>query len=140
MEISELRRNIKSKFDLIASKNGAEDIEGKQISKNIIKFGYIIKGCGIEIQIELDDFFIFLLFFRVNGKEIPLGYEDQGGRPQKMYIHQVLNKLGVDHKTETKEMQKLRGDDINWEAMANILVKLLEDNLAQIVKNWDYIF
>ena len=81
-----------------------------------------------------------MMLFRESNKEISIGYKDDAGNLQKEYIQNILSKLGIDNSKETKELQKLGGNYLNWMKMANILFKLLDENWDILKLNFDLFF
>jgi hypothetical protein len=139
-EIIDIVIELKEFFDPIAKKLGMIELPILKHTYMDYSFAYLQKEIGIEINIDLSYFFIYLLVFKPKDEKVPIGYEDEFGNPQLVYIKDALKKIEIDNSKKTKELQKLGGNYKNCMSMANIYAALLEDNWEMIKLKANIIF
>jgi len=82
---------------------------------------------GLEVLVELADFFIYALVFRSSSDGVvPAEYTDDGGRRQKMHVQHVLDHLGIPHDEEDARLKRLGGSYRNCDEMARCVADLVE--------------
>jgi hypothetical protein len=139
MEISDIVKLVRNEFDPVASKLGLGgplvDDSGRELS-----LAYFGEGIGLEIAVDMYEFFVFALVFRANGHSVPRGYEDDKGKRQKFYVQEVLSKLGLSNEGIDGRLQRMRGKWSNCTAMASALAELVEKNWSQIAKHGALLF
>ncbi len=113
----------------------------KTNSRNVdFSICYLSDSIGVEIQVELIGFFIFVLLFEPVGENVPLGYTNSARKIQKRYLQKILMELSVIKSADIKEIQKLGGDYRNCDMLAEKLSQLLYDNWESIMANRAHIF
>jgi len=140
MEVDEIKLIIRSIFDPIARKIGLEGPYEEVHSNFSFSFGYFSNDVGIEVRVDMSDFFIYLLLFKTRQKKIPIGYKDHTGHRQKLYFQEALKELSLGGETETKELQRLGGDFRNCEKMASLLANLLKEKWSLVVSQKTKLF
>jgi hypothetical protein len=140
MEIGDIEQQVKMVLDPMASRLGLRGPIRRVFTHTSLSIAYMSGDLGVEINIDLSDFFLFALLFKATGQEIPVGYEDENGRRQKVYLQHALERLGRDVTGATKVLQKLAGDYRNCESMARIISDLLEPNWPLLTRESHAIF
>ena len=135
MEISELKKQIREIFDPLAARLGLKGPVEFSLSSSDFHFGYSTEAIGVELTVDMSDFFIYALIYKPTGNCIPIGYNDQTGRRQKLYLQEALKDLSIQTNKETEALQKLAGDYLNCLKMTGILARLLEQNWPQLSSN-----
>lgn len=141
MENDDIIKLVRNIFNPLASRLGLQ--ETSEITKHTtmeLILRYLKNNIGVQITIDLSDFFIYVLLFKAEGNSIPIrylnnserGYFDNSGKRTAVYLQTALNELGIDCTKETKKIQELGGNYLNCFAMANILAQLLENNWLYI--------
>ncbi len=128
MEIGDIEQQVKIVLDPMASRLGLRGPIRRVFTHTSLSIAYMSSDLGVEINIDLSDFFLYALLFKATGQEIPAGYEDENGRQQKVYLQHALERLGCDVTGATQALQKLAGDHRNCESMARIISDMLEPN------------
>ena len=132
MEIRDIKTAIRLRFDPLAHSLGLKG-PNERVHNNVsFSFGYFADDIGLELRIELSDFFIYALIFKAEQGEIPSGYKNNLGERQKLYFQEALKELSLGGEMETKELQRLGGDHRNCEEMASKLAGLIKDKWASI--------
>jgi len=140
METGELVNKIKTVFDSIAHKYGACELQTVYYGYKEVSFGYKVDTFGIDVEIDLSSFAIFVLIFKFKEDKIPVDYEDEFGNLQRIHIQEALNRIGLDISRERNELRRLSGNSNNCTAIVNILSKLLDDNWNILLSKTDIIF
>ena len=137
MEVSQIKQQIRKVFDPLASRLGLDGPIELSLTPTDVHLGYTntSKAIGLEIEVELIDFFIYALIFRPIGDGLPIGYNDETGKRHKLYVQQALKELSIDVSQETRELQKLGGDYRNCQAMAEKLARLVEHYWPDVSQN-----
>ena len=132
MEVSNIKQQVRDVFDPLAIRLGLNVfVELSQTSTNF-HLGYANQRIGLEIEVEMLDFFIYGLLFRPCGSVLPIGYTDSDGKRQKLYVQQALKELSINTNQETHTIQKLGGDYRNCREMAEILARLIEQHWQEL--------
>ncbi|HQF10138.1 MAG TPA: hypothetical protein PLM53_17640 [Spirochaetota bacterium] len=140
MENIEITKIVKDIFEPIILNFGFKEIPPIQYHNSELGWGYLSGEFGIEIRIDLNYFFIFIMLFKTKDKKIPIGYKDDLGKTHKLYLQDALKKVGIDNKKEIKDLQRLGGNYKNCYEMAVILSQLLKNNWSTIQSNMNNIF
>ena len=135
MEVAELKQEVRAVFDPLAIRFSLSGPTEASLATTEFSFGYVAHDLGIQIAVDMCDFFIYVLLFRPVGAEIPLGYTDANGRTQKLYLQQALKSLSINTEQETQALRKLAGNHLNCTAMATILARLLERHWPMLLAN-----
>ncbi len=109
METTELIRQVRHIFDPLSEKlEFGEPLEDRQ---NNTSFSVAYPGTevGLQLFIDVSDFFIYALLFKPSVTGLPIGYRDDQGTRQKLYLQEALSELSIDGKAETLALQKLWG-------------------------------
>ncbi|HEY9161832.1 MAG TPA: hypothetical protein VIS94_12220 [Desulfomonilia bacterium] len=133
MESSEILNQVRVVFDPLAKSLGLQGPIVMALGYTTILVGYHNNAVGLEIEIDLSDFFLFALIYRSKENKIPIGYNDDKGLRQKIFIQDALKMLSIDIAKETKTLQKLGGDYHNCTQMAEILAKIISQYWNNIV-------
>jgi len=140
MEIDEIKSILRSKFDPIAMRIGLEGPYEEVYGHSSFSFGYFSRDLGLEVRVDMSDFFIYVLVFRTQQNNIPIGYKDQAGHRQKLYFQEALKELSLGGQTETKELKRLGGDYRNCEKMASLLATLVEEKWSLVASQKSILF
>jgi|GEM_PF-4493556 len=135
MEIAEIKQQIRKVFDPLAIRLGLDGPIELSLSPTDAHLGYTSEAIGLEVVVDIGDFFIYALLFRPTGDGLPLGYNDETGKRQKLYIQQALKELSIDVSRETEGLQKLGGDYRNCQEMAEKLAHLVEHYWPDMSQN-----
>lgn len=133
MTTDEIKIQIRDAFDPLAQKFGLSEYSECEQSNAAFSIAYMSDVIGIELNVDLSDFFIYALIFKSMGKIIPVGYEAELGCRQKIYIQEALKELAVDVGSTTKALQQLGGDYRNCAEMLEILKDIVEENWQLLV-------
>ena len=141
MEVAQIKLLIRNIFDPLASRLGLDGPIELTLTPSDVHLGYtnLGKEIGLEITVEVIDFFIYALIFRPSGDGLPVGYSDENGKRQKLYIQQALKELSIDISQETRELQTLAGDYRNCQILAEKLAGLVEhywSDISQHPSRW----
>lgn len=139
MTTEDIIQTVLENFDFLIRELdfGNPDITRHNISFSI---AYIRDDLGVEIQVELSQFFIFVLLFKPCGNKVPIGYKDSLGITQKRYLQEILLQLSVITSLEIKEIQQLGKDYRNCDALASKLSNLLRKNWENIMVHKEHLF
>lgn len=139
MNVEELKQAVAERFDFLVSDFG---FRGPKVSASNMYFtlGYCAGEKCIDVQVELADFFIYVLPSKREGDEPVVGYTDERGRVQKRHLQDVLMQLSVMSEPEAAELGRLAGDYDNWDTISSKLARLLRDNLPLIIAEWERLF
>lgn len=139
MTTQEILQILREKFDSAAKdlgfKGSVESVSPFAVS--LVFFGSHI---SLEIQVDLRDFFLFGYLFRGSGPKIPRGYVDDHNKRQRMHIQEAIKELKLGPDDVTKRMQKLAGKADNCEALAELLLMLVERYWREIEADCSRIF
>ena len=135
MEIIDIKKQIRQVFDPLANRLSLRGPIEMSLGATDLHFGYLTEAIGVEITVDMSDFFVYALIFRPEENTIPIGYNDSNGVRQKLYLQQALKELGIDVNKETLALQRLGGDWRNCDRMIEILAKLVDENWTQISLN-----
>jgi hypothetical protein len=95
---------------------------------------------GVEVVVDMAQFFIHVLVFRPIDGQIPCGFADSDGNIHALYLQNALKALSISTEQETQVLRKLGGDHMNCTAMATILAGLLERYWPMILANNEKLF
>ena len=140
MEITDIKKQIRQVFDPLANRLSLRGPIEMSLGSMDFHFGYLTEAIGIEIRVDMSDFFVYALVFRPEDNAIPIGYEDGNGVRQKLYLQKALKELGIDVNKETLALQRLGGDWRNCNKMTEILAKLVDEYWTQISMNSKRLF
>ncbi len=101
---------------------------------------YIRDDLGIEIQVELMQFFIYVLLFKPCENKASIAYKDSLGITQKRHLQEILLQLSVITSPEIKEIQQLGENYRNCDALASKLSNLLRKNWENIMTHKKHLF
>ncbi len=132
MENTEIIKQVRDVFDPVAKRLGLRGPKVSALTNIDLHFAYVGDEIGIKVELDLFNFFVFVLLFRAKGPAIPVGYEDASGKRQLWYLQDVLKQLGIDITKEEKELQRLGGDYRNCSAMAEIQARWLVEHWPAI--------
>ncbi len=111
-----------------------------QIDRNMsFSLGYFGDDLGLEVLVDMSDFFIYALVFRNRINEIPVGYVDEHGHRQEIYIQEASKDLRNFDDTISKQIQRLGGNYKNCRLMAALLAKLIEQGWPLIATHFERI-
>lgn len=133
MEVKDIKQQIRDVFDPLANKLGLLGPNESKLSHTQFALAYSDERIGIELSIDLSDFFIYALLFIPREDEVPIGYQDSSGYRQKLYLQEALKELSIDCAQETKRLQGLGGNYKNCEEMALELSHLID-------KHWTIVY
>ncbi len=139
MEAAELLRQVRHVFDPLTERLGLGDPLEVRHSNTNFSIAYAGAEIGLEIDIDIGDFFIYALLFKPSVAGLPVGYRDAQGTRQKLYVQEALSELSFDCKAESLTLQRLGGDYRNCDEMASRLAILVEKNWPAIAArgvNW----
>ncbi len=96
-------------------------------ANNYFCLRYFGQSLGLELLVEFDNFFVYAMPFRMpeNGG-VPNLLLGPNGEVRQMYLHEALDKLGLSHEREHRELRRLGGDYRNCAAMVTLLGDVLE--------------
>ena len=134
MEIQSIKTEIREIFDPIASMLGLHSYSECSRSNTEFSVAYLAEKVGLELNIDLSDFFIYALLIRPTGGDIPVGYQDDSGRRQKVYLQEALKEVGVDIQEITLKLQRMGGDCQNCSGMLAVLSELIKENWEVLVE------
>jgi hypothetical protein len=139
MAIEEIQNIVTKHFEFLVHDLG---FRGPKINSRNVDFsiGYFSDEIGVEIQVELIGFFIFVLLFEPAGDDIPIGYTNPAGKVQKRHLQEILAELSVIKSSGIKELQELGGDYMNCDLLAEKLSTLLHNNWERIMANREQLF
>jgi hypothetical protein len=140
MTTDEIKIQINDIFSPLAQKLGLLGYTENDRSNTTFSIAYISAAIGIELNVDLSDFFIYALLFKPEGKTIPVGYESESGGRQKIYIQEALKVLSVDARSETQALQSLAGNYHNCAEILEILKNLIEKNWNTLISEHDRLF
>lgn len=126
MEVAELKRAVRAVFDPVATRLNLSGPVESSLATTEFSLGYMAHNLGIQIAVDMGQFFIHVLLFRPANDEIPVGYTGPDGNIQKIYLQQALKKLSINTEQETQTLRKCAGNHMNCTSMAKILADLLE--------------
>jgi hypothetical protein len=133
METRDIKRQIRNVFDPLAQKFGLLGFCESNLSNTGFSIAYFCCEMGLELNVDLSDFFIYALLYKPSGQEIPVGYEDASGNRQKIYLQEALKELAIDVGKAKRRLQQLGGDYQNCSEMLTILQRLVEENWHQLI-------
>jgi hypothetical protein len=126
MEVSELKREVRAVFDPLATRLNLSGPTETSLATTEFSLGYIAHNLGIQVAVDMGQFFIHILLFRPVNGEMPVGYTGPDGKTQKLYLQQALKNLSIGTEKETQALRKLAGNHLNCTSMAKILAALVE--------------
>lgn len=135
MEVSELKQDVRNVFDPLAIRLNLSGLGEASSTTTEFSLGYVAQNLGVQITVDMSDFFIYALLFRPTGDTIPVGYTDASRKPQKLYLQQALKSLSVGTEQETRALRKLAGNHSNCTAMATIIAELIERHWTILLAN-----
>jgi len=118
VEIEDIKRQIRDVFDPLAKNLGLQGPYESTLSHTQLSIAYCNDSIGIELSIDLSDFFIYALLYKPVGDQVPIGYQDRSGCRHKLYLQEALKELSIEFSKETKMLQKLGGNYKNCGEMA----------------------
>lgn len=137
MKVEEIKKQIRDIFNPLAAKIGLIGPDEYVLSNTQLSFAYSCDKIGLELSIDLSDFFIYALLYKPSHEGIPKGYFDKKGVRQKLYFQEALKEISIDCIQETKELQKLGGNYKNCAEMALKLSNLIGQHWAIINSQHD---
>ncbi len=134
------KEEVDNVFYPLAKRLGLTNKGSSNFVSNELTIGYFNDEIGFQVSVDLNYFFVFLFVFKPKNNTMQLGYADDKGFRQNVYIDDVLKELGIGCSNENKKLKELGGDHKNFLLMSDILTKMLEDNWDKIVANKNTIF
>lgn len=145
MEVAELKRAVRAVFDPVATRLNLSGPVESSLATTEFSLSYMTHNLGIQVAVDMSQFFIHVLLFRHANNEMPVGYTGPDGSIQKIYLQQALKKLSIGTEQETQALRKCAGNHRNCTSMAKILADLLErhwlvlsDNVQKWLPNRDF--
>jgi hypothetical protein len=139
LSIEDIKKEIVSNFGFLS-----QDFRlyGPQIIDFNTSFsvGYFAKDIGVEIQVDLPNFFIYILIFLNSDNTIPFGYTSFTGKRQKRHLQHILKKLNIIDNVCIKDITILGGDYRNYSLLSKKLSRLLRDNWPVILAKGKTLF
>jgi hypothetical protein len=135
MEVAELKREVRDVFDPLAVRLNLSGPVETSMATTEFSLGYMGHTLGIQVSVDMSQFFIHVLLFRPSDDKIPIGYTDIDGRTQKVYLQQALKTVSISTEQETQALRKLAGNYMNCTSMAKILADLVEHHWPLISGN-----
>lgn len=135
MELEEIKQQIKDVFDPLSIRIGLFEIMDSALSYTQFSLFYFNDKIGIELSVDLIDFFIYALLFKPKEHKAPIGYQNKYGQRQKIYFQEALKKLSINCEKETKKLQRLGGNFKNCAEMALELSNLIDKYWPIIYSN-----
>ncbi len=138
--VSEVVLVVRAVFDPLAEELALRGPELK-MSNTRFRLFYLGELIGLEIAVEVSEFYIFALPFRVTADGgAPRGFIDFASSSPILYLHQVLDRLNLPYETERMQLRRLRGDCRNASRFATILANLVRRSWPKIVENGRILF
>ena len=97
MELKQIKRQIRSVFDPFLIKLGLYKLNESTLSHTQFSIAYYDDRIGIELSVDLSDFFIYALLFKPEENKVPIGYQDKYGDRKKLYFQEALKELSIDY-------------------------------------------
>ncbi len=126
MDVEQAVQIAGSVFDPLAQRLRLRGPHRTSYSHSVVSLSYQTEGIGLEIEIDMFSFFMFVLLFRPQGDAPPVGYRDDRGRRQTLYLQEALRELGIDTAQEDDLLRQLKGNAGHCEAMATTLAAMVE--------------
>ena len=140
MEVTELKNKIIDLVDPVFRGLGLSGPFEYSIASTDLHLAYMSDDVGLEIIIEMADFFVFAMIFHPKEKTVPIGYHDESGRRQKLYLQQALNKLSANGSSYNEQMSAFRVDSKNYKEFISLVINIIEQNWLAIVENKSCLF
>ena len=137
MDTLGIQREVRAVFDPVAKQLGLRGPIVSPTTQTDFRLTYSGDEIGVEADVELTEFGIYVMLFRAKGRPLPVNYTDEAGRRQLWYLEEVLKHLGIDVSQETKELQGLARDYHNCTRMAELEASLLVEHWAAITSKVD---
>lgn len=138
-EIHNIRSQIVELFGPLAKTLGLHTYMERKLSNTVFSIGYASGKLGIELNVDLADFFIYAILFKPAENEIPVSPHDSAGNKQKIYVQEALKELGVEISMPTQRLQQLGGDYRNCHEMLVVINDMIEnywENLETEQNRW----
>ncbi|WP_281184373.1 hypothetical protein [Trichlorobacter lovleyi] len=133
MEIVDIKQKVNKVFSPVMQKLGLHNFCESDRTTTLFSLAYFSEEVGLELSVDLSDFYIYVLLFKPDGKNIPIGYTDSAGHRQKIYLQEALKILSIDIESINKKLQKLGGNYQNCSEMLAILKVVVEENWELLV-------
>jgi hypothetical protein len=146
MNAAELKNEVRSVFDPLSVKLGLVGHSEASLATTEFSLGYVGHPLGIQVLVEMSQLFIHVLLFRSMDGEIPFGFTDAAGDPQKIYLQQGLKALSINSEQENQELRKLKitrshiGNLSMYLSMSKILAELLERHWLSLSNDAEKLF
>jgi hypothetical protein len=137
MEVEEIKKQILDIFNPIFSKIGLIGPNEINLSNTQFSFTYSNDKIGLELSVDISDFFIYALLYKPSEEGVPRDYFDRNGVRKKLYLQEALKLLSIDCSMETMKLQKLGGNYKNCSEMSSMLADLIDKNWAIINSQHD---
>lgn len=129
-DIQSIKSQIDGSLRPLADRLGLHTLLESKRSHTVFSIAFASEDLGLELNVDLADFFIYALLFKPSGGEVPVGNQDASGNRQKIYVQEALKQLGVDISGATQKLQQLGGDHRNCSEMLALIRELVEDHWA----------
>lgn len=140
MEVDELKQSIQDVFNPIANYFGLKGPIDTAKSNVSFSFAYESSSIGIEVDVEMIQFFIFVsLYCPVDGR-LPKTYINSSGTKQRLHLQEALKILAINVDEDTQRLKNLGGKYQNSKEMALIQAQLLQKYWKQISSNTEKLF
>lgn len=130
--IQDIKSQIHELFDPLAEKLGLHTFFESEQSQTVFSIAFASDDLGLELNVDLADFFVYAMLFRPVGTVLPIGYQDSFGNRQKLYVQEALKELGVEIGDTTHRLQQLGGDRRNCSGMLVIIKEMVEVNWSAL--------
>jgi len=137
MDKSELKSKVRAVFDAVAHELCLVSRREQDVSNTVFEIQYFSPDVGIEVSVDMADFFIYLLIGKPDVQGLPASYYDDRGCRCKLYVQEALKMLGVDVRTVTRQLHLLGGDVGNCDEMLQVLRGLLKSNWSLLIRHVD---
>ena len=122
----DIMTQIHKVFDPLAQKLGLLRCLERRSSETVFSIAFQADDIGLELNVDLADFFVYALLYKPSGDEIPVGYEDRTGGTQKIYVQEALKQLDIKVAETTRVLQKMGGDYHNCSEMLASIKDMVE--------------
>jgi len=126
VEVQDIRTQIHAVLDPLFKRLGLLECFEYRQAETVFSILFQSKDIGLEVNVDLADFFIYTLLFKPKGSEIP-DYEDE------IYVQEALDQIGVDIKAVTQKLQQLGGDYRNCSKMLAIIKEIIEAHWSTLL-------
>jgi hypothetical protein len=120
MDMQDLIAEVRSLFDPVAARLGLGSGVATRSRHSDFSVVYLGSPIGLQIEVEAAEPFIGALAFRPRDGACPVGYEDDSGRRQKMYIQTAAQVLGQNLTAQNATIRKIESDRRNPQRIVQV--------------------